>query len=250
VTAFTSFQRDSTTGQIKFDSNGYPLVNAVAGSNTYGAMQARIADEVLGSPTTAHIQNAIQDAISKYESERFYFNDMRYYGVTGSGATMQTVAGREYYADPDLPAIIRWPHIEQVVVLAFNSRYTLEPRTPQAMADLSVSTTSHGLPTDWCWEAGALRLYPIPDASYPLIITGTMRFAPLANSSDTNPWMNEAEKLIRCCAKRLLFIHITRDAPMAQAMQAEEQDALQDLRKENTERAGGPGLIRPSKGYF
>ena len=41
---------------------------------TYGTMQDRIADELMRSDLTTHIQKSIQTAIKKYEREEFYFN--------------------------------------------------------------------------------------------------------------------------------------------------------------------------------
>lgn len=252
-----SFQRDPATGQIQFSATGYPIFETNAGANTYGQMQARIANEVLGSPTTSDIQAAIQDAISEYERESFWFNNMRLFGdVTGSLGTIQTTQAKEFYSSSDLPVLGNYPHISKVLVLAYNNRYPLNERTTSWIDDQSVSPSWNGMPTDWCWQAGALRLYPIPQATYPLIIDGTTRFAPLAADADYSCWTNEAEALIRFEAKRLLFINIIRDPDQASMMDREIQGApprqgiLPMLRRETMRRTGGSGRIRPSRGYF
>lgn len=254
-----AFQRDPATGQILFDSSGYPVFSTNSGANTYADMQARIQDEVLGSPTTTQIQNAIQDAIYEYERESFWFNDMRTFGdVTGSASDLQTVQGQEFYSYADLPALIAMPHLRKILVLAFANRYPLNQRTPQWLDDQSLSTTWQGLPTDWCWMAGSLRLYPVPNGGYPLILDGTIRFKPLVADSDYNCWTNEAERLIRIEAKRLLFRDITRDPDQVNAMEMElmgnpqtgRQGALGMLRRETMRRAGGTGKLRPSRNYF
>lgn len=259
MTVFTAYQRDPATGAVLFDANGYPLVVTNASANTYSTMQARIADEVLGSPTNAQIQNAIQDAINAFERESFWFNDMRYFGdVSGSSSNLQTVLGKEFYSYQDLPTLVNWPHIRKLMVVAFNNRYPLIERTQQWIDDTSISNTWQGLPTDFCYIMGAVRLYPIPNGAYDLIVDGTIRFAPLSAPTDTNPWMNEAEALIRCEAKRRLFIHITRDADQAAMMEKEiygepglgRQGSLAHLRRETTRRAGGSGKLRPSRGFF
>lgn len=259
MTVFTAYQRDPATGQIQFDSSGNPLIIANPNANTYGALQARVAYEVLGSPTTSDVQAAIQDAIAEYERESFFFNDMRTFGdVTGSASNLQTVDGKEFYSYQDLPTLINMPHLRKIMVLAFNNRYPLNERTQQWIDDQSLSISWMGLPTDFCWQAGALRLYPIPNGGYPLILDGTIRFAPLASPDDANPWVNEAEWLIRSEAKRLLFKNIIRDSEQAAQMELEifgdprtgRQGALTQLRRETTRRAGGAGKIRPSRGYF
>ena len=254
-----TYQRDPATGQVLFDVNGFPIYGANVDANTYGQLQTRIQNEVLGSPTPADIQNAISDAILEYERESFDFNQMRYFGdVTGSGSDLATIQGKEFYSDADLPALVNYPHISKILVLAFANRYPLISRSPQWIDDQSISTTWQGLPTDWCWEAGAVRLYPVPNGGYPLIINATIRFAPLVNPTDYSVWTNRAEKLIRTEAKRLLFRDIIRDADQVEAMEAElmgnpqlgRRGILQMLRGEAYRRGSGSGSIRASRGYF
>ena len=257
TTQAITFQRDSATGQILFDVDGYPLYDSNAGANTYGALQARIADEVLGSPTTAQIKLAIQDAISEFEAESFWFNDIRSFGsVSGSLSNLSTVASKEFYSAQDLPALSNMPHISKILVLAFNNRYKLTPRTNGWMDEQSLSTTWLGLPTDWTWQSGALRLYPNPNGAYPLILDATIRFKPMTADADFSCWTNEAEALIRMEAKRLLFVNITRNAAQAQVMEGEIQGigarpgVLARLRRETSRRNAGAGKLRATPGYF
>lgn len=259
TTVQLAFQRDPTTGQIIFDASGYPVFATNAGANTYGDMQTRIQDEILGSPTVAQIKNAIQDAIATFERQQFWCSDMRYYGVTGSASNLQTVRDQEFYSYQDLNVLINMPYIRRVMVFAFNNRYPLENRSQEWIDDQSVSPTWNGLPTDWCWSAGAMRIYPIPNQSYPLIISGTLRFAPLIDDVDYNCFTNELESLIRTEAKRLLFTNITRNPMQAESMAREiygdqsrgMQGYLAQARRESTTRAGGGGgKIRASRGYL
>lgn len=254
-----AYDRDPATGAILFDANGYPDFATNAGANTYGQLQARIANEVLGSPTTADIQNAIQDAIVAYERESFWFNSIRSFGSTGSASDLTTVQGQEFYSAIDLPVLANFPHMSKIMVLAFGNRYPLISRTPQWIDDQSFSPTWQSMPTDWATSSGSdLRLYPIPNQAYQLIIDATIRFAPLTADADYNCWTNRAEALIRFEAKRLLFKNITRDAEQALAMELEifgdlrtgRQGALAMLRRESMRRAGGPGKIRASRGYL
>lgn len=258
-----SYVRDPATGQTLFDADGFPIyndaMNLAAGANTYLQLQNRIQNEVLGSPTVSDIQNAIQDAIAEYERESFDFNRVRYFGdVTGSGSDLQTVQGQEFYSSVDLPVLINYPHITKILVLAFNNRYPLINRSPQWLDDQSLSPTWQGLPTDWCWDSGALRLYPIPDAGYPIILDATIRFRPLVAPTDYSVWTNRAEALIRMESKRLLFVNIIRDEAQAQKMELEvqgdprtgRQGSLGMLRREATRRAGGTGKLRASRSYF
>jgi len=233
---------------------------------TYGDMQARIADEMLSAATTAQIQNAIQDAIRKYERQRFWFNAVLLRSeplenssgipiTDSSGAfidsqpAFSTIQGLEFYDKYLAPAMGTLAHIDKLVLVqGSTNRYSLESRTPQWMDDHSVSTSWRGMPTDWCYVAETIRLYPIPDAIYPIYLLGTGRFVALVTTDDTNPWMVEAEELIRTAAEGILYRRIVRDMPMAQMSMADEQAALQALRRETATR-GAPARIRPSS-YF
>lgn len=255
-----SYARDPATGQVLFDDNGGPEVLPNPTANTYAQLQARVQYEVLGSPTAADVAQAIQDAIAEYERETFWFNDMRTFGaVAGSDSNLQTIAGKEFYSFQDLASLVNMPHIRKIMVLAFSNRYPLNQRTQQWIDDQSLSTTWQGLPTDWCWQAGSLRFYPVPNGGYPIIIDGTIRFPPLVNPTDFNVWSNRGEWLIRSEAKRLLFTNISRDPVQAAVMLKEihgdpefpmRQGALAQLRRESMRRAGGTGRLRPSRGFM
>lgn len=254
-----TYQRDPATGQVLFDSSGFPIYGTNAGANTYAQLRTRVLDEVLGSVTTDQANNAIQDAIQTFERQSFWFNNMRNFGaVSGSLANLQTVNGQEFYANQDLPVLVNMPHISKILVLAFGNRYPLNSRDPQWIDDQSISTTWQGLPTDWCWQSGALRIYPVPNGGYPLIIDATIRFPVMTLDADYSVWTNRAEPLIRQEAKRLLFVNITRDPDQAAAMQGEvygnpgigKQGALGALRRESTRRSAGPVKMRASRGYL
>lgn len=255
MTSFTQWQRDPVTGQVLFDAAGNPLAVPNPDAPTYGRMQARIANEALGRATATDIRDAINDAISSFENSSFWFNDMRTFNEA-SGLTTQM--GKEFYSGQDLPVLVNMPHIRNIMVLAFNNRYPLIARTQQWIDDVSVAQTWTGMPTDWCWVGGSIRIYPMPNAGYPLIITGTIRFTDLVNPDDTNPWVNEAEWLIRSEAKRLIFTNINRDELQAAKMEQEiygnpqtgRQGALDQLQFETTRRSSSPGRIRASRGYF
>lgn len=256
------YQTDPSTGQLLFDADGYPLPDgtANAGASTYGDMQARVYNEVLGAITAVDVKTFILDAIASYERMDFYGNSIRYFGdLTGSSSDLQTIQGKEFYSYADLPILANMPHIMKVMVLAFNNRYPLIQRTPQWIDDQSISPTWNGLPTDWCmYPSGMLRLYPIPNGGYPLILEGTIRFRPLAEDADYSFWTNRAERLIRIESKRRLFREMTRDADQAAAMELElsgdprtgRQGAFSELVRETVRRAGGPGSLRASRGYF
>lgn len=257
-----AYQHNSSTGEMLFDATGLPIQDdtANAGANTYGQLQSRIQNEVLGSPTTLDIQNAIGDAIRIHEDKTFWFNVFRVFGgVAGNLSDLETIAGKEFYSQGDLPALISFPHISKALIVAFANRYPLINRTNQWVDDQSVSTSWQGLPTDWSIIGGDLRSYPIPMGGYNFILNATVRFKQFESDSEYNPWTNRAERLIRQTAKMLLFRDIIRDEDQAMICEREafgnpmnplRQGESQKLKAESMRRSGGPGKLRPSRGYM
>ena len=189
----------------------------------------------------------------------FWFNSIRFFGDTsGSLSDLVTIAGKEFYSYQDLPVLTNQPHISKILVFAFNNRYPLIQRTMQWIDDQSISPQWQGLPTDWCYYGQNIRLYPIPNGQYPLILDGTIRFPVMSADSDYSVWTNRAERLIRSEAKRRLFVDLTRDRDQAAIMESEiygnpgigRQGALAELVRETGRRAGGPGKLRPSRSYM
>ena len=261
------YSQDPATGFVVFDSNGFPVqdpaANAgLAATNTYGNLQAKIQDEVLGSPTTAQIQNAIQDAIAYFEGMTFWFNNIRYFGASaGSTSNLQTVAGQEIYSSQQVPILGNMPAIKNIMIYAFGNRYPLRSRTDEWIDDQSVSQSWEGLPTDYCISGGtSIRLYPIPNGVYSLTLIGTVRLPALVSLTDYGVWTNRAEGLIRQEAKRNLFMNITRNPTQVAAMESDlygnpnigRQGLLARLRRESQTRlgTGGGGKVRASRGHM
>jgi hypothetical protein len=180
---------------------------------TYGDMQNRIADELGGrADLAAQVQLAIQTAIAKWERERFYFNELR------AANAFSTAQGQEFYGASDYAPLATIAHLDKVTVLVSGNRYTLAPRLAQYLEDVSVNPLVRGQPIDYAYYAEQLRLYPIPDNAYPVSLLGTTRFAALANPGDSNPWMLDAEALIRCEAKMDVYENTLQQSDLADRM--------------------------------
>jgi hypothetical protein len=209
-------------------------------NNSYGLMQARIADEIIRSDLTSQIQNAIQTAIQFYERTPFYFNQLR------QEAAFNTKQGQEFYSTADSPLIASMVTLNRVTVTVSGNRYSMNPRTPEYLEDTSVNPIVYGQPVDFAYFAEQLRFYPIPDNTYPIALSGIKRLFVLSASTDTNAWVSDAELMIRSRAKYELAVHVLRDADMASAMKSSELDALATLKGETLKRT--PRRIRPT--YF
>jgi len=183
---------------------------------TFATMKTRIVDETLRDDLTAtQLNNAINQAISQWESERFVFNEKRY--------RINTVASTEYY---DMSGSTLLVHdgsavgtgelileLDDITCVVNSQPYRLIGRTQQWFNE-NQSSSYTGQPQSYTLYGNQLRLFPIPDAVYALYPSGLARLSPnpLSADGDTNAWLTEAEPLIRQHAKMVLYRDVVRDA--------------------------------------
>ncbi len=210
---------------------------------TLGTMKARIAAETTRDDLDDAIASEITSAINFYRGKRFWFTEQ------ATGRTFNTSAGQSEYSGSggvDIANIIR---IDSITVIDNGQVYPLTLTTPQAIEIMINSTGALGdVPTYYSYYEQKLRFYPIPDGVYPVKIMGVYRVdAPASDSEADNPWMTDAEELIRFRAKRNLYLNwmLGTEATQAQAMQALEDEAYQRLRAETSSRSQ-VSRIRPS----
>lgn len=159
--------------------------------------------------TLTPIQQAIQNAIAKWEREHFYFNEVT------SVNTFNTVVGQEFYTSSSSAFLGTNPHLDKVWVFISGNRYSLNSRTEQYMSDTSLNPSVQGQPIDYSYYAETLRLYPIPDGAYPITLEGTKRFATLSAGGDSNVWTTDAADLIKAEAKMDLLENVLKQADLA-----------------------------------
>ncbi len=192
-------------------------------SATYIVLQQTIADELgdrtdLLSPlsdsslASSPIKNAIASAIAKWEREKFYFNEA--YTVPW----FTTVAGQELYTSSDAASIATTPDVDDLNILINANRYTMNKRSWDYLEQMSINPANRGQPFDWAYFAEQIRLYPIPDAAYPVTASRVTRANALANDSDTNVWTQDGYDLIRSEAKLILAQEVIHDDALATRM--------------------------------
>lgn len=196
---------------------------------TYGDMQARIASELHRTDLTAAIRSAIISAVEAYAPNRFHFNEKRW--------AITTIPGEKYYG-PDtappgtLPTNIM--EIDSIAVTANARIYTLDRRSYEEIDAIDAGTTPlAGYPRIWAWYGDQIRLYPTPNQAYVITISGQYKYPELTDDSDSTPWTNEAEELIRCRAKRDLYVHQIMDESSAMQMDGLAQRAYRDLKSQS-----------------
>lgn len=163
-------------------------------------LSARIADDLSRSDLTTQIAAAITDAITHYQSTRFYFNETR-------SVTFSTVAAQSLYTIVDSASIPLMFQFDDVQITVSGNVYSLDREDAAVLEDLVGSTASSGDPNCWAWVDQGLRLYPIPNAVRTIRLIGAIKKAPPTDDTAGNVWMTEAFELIRCHAKGLLYSH-------------------------------------------
>lgn len=196
---------------------------------TLGDMKKRIAEEIYRDDLTDAIAREIKSAIAFYQSKRIYFQERTRFEFA-------TVAQQDTYSYADAPEIANLVSIDFVHLLRDEAILDVRYATP-ASVDLIAFNPSIGEPSFYSYAGNALRFYPTPDRAYTIRIMALIPVgAPVADDTPNNPWMQDAEELIRSRAKRNLYLHSLGDQGMAAAMKAAEDEALSSLVAETSMR--------------
>lgn len=235
-------------------------------SYNYGQFCAQIAyelgqrNDLLSIPSgsglaLSPIQQAVQNAIAKWEREHYYFSEIEAINV------VSTSVGIEFYT-ASTPIASPWAfitnqiHIDKIWVLISNNRYSLNPRTEQYMSDTSLNPNVQGQPIDYAYYAETIRLYPIPDGVYPITIEGTQKKSSLVSSADSNVWTTDAADLIKAEAKFDLLTNVIKNNDLATTqknliygdpMNPQDMGFIHALRSEGVQR---PAVLKARANYF
>lgn len=162
----------------------------------------------------------ILNAIEIYQKERFRFNEL----VPLTPFVVNTVQGQNVYTGADDARIPLLMKIDFINYLLGNTPSRMTRVFPEDVYLATIPGQEAGPPQEFAWDGQSIVIYPAPPAvSYPLTIGGYVAVAGpgtdaagLANT--TNPWMNDAEMLIRSRAKYEIALNVTRNADMLKLM--------------------------------
>jgi hypothetical protein len=200
-------------------------------AGTYGELKSRIASEIKRADQAANIALAIGRAIEHYASRRFWFNVGR--------KTSEAAAGEEYVT---IAAGLR--QADAVYVTIGGQERELRRRPLEEIETLAGSLQASGQPTDYADFGAQIRLWPRPDAAYPVTWLGLVDLPALAADGDSNAWTDTAQDLIAARACWFINLRVLQDAEAAAASQAEEQQAWTRLQRDTALR-DGDGVVEP-----
>lgn len=212
-------------------------------------MKADIADQLARPDLTSQIAAAITTAIDIYQSERFEFSESR-------SLLFTTAQAQEFYGPTTSPVAV--PNVDTImgfdyVVLYLGGTgggtgaipWLMNRVTHKEIELLNQNGLVQGQPYNWDYYNLQLRLGPIPDTAYTIRIAAHNAVAPPPDDVTAgNPWMVQAERLIRSRAKYELLLHVIRDFEEAEIMASAVRDAYEVL-KGRTNRKLGRGEVIP-----
>lgn len=163
----------------------------------------------------------IQNAIEIYQKERFRFNEL----VPLTPFTLNTVQGQSVYTAVDDARIPLLMQIDYINYLLGNTTERMDRVMPETVYLALQNGQQAGPPQEWAWDGQSIVIYPAPPAQvYQLTIGGYVSVAgpdpstPAGLANTTNPWMNDAEMLIRSRAKYEIALHVTRNKDLIALM--------------------------------
>jgi hypothetical protein len=177
-------------------------------------------DLASGGSNPTVIPNAIADAIQIYQKSRFRFNE----NLPLTPFTFMTVASQPYYDVSTVPNIKLLYKIDYLNYLLGNTTQKMERLMPEDIYLALLQGSTAGPPEEWAWDGQSIIMYPNPNIPYLITVGGYMAYpAPTDPVNDTtNPWMNDAERLIRSRAKYEIALHFTRNDKMVAAMSPDD----------------------------
>ena len=239
------------------------------GAGTLSDLQQTIIQDLNRADTSLSdiILIDIQSSIRQYEGQRFYFNELAYLSIplvstvnvypfsqwvtaAQNNVITSTATNDTQGIGAQIDDVIEVDSLQITVGASLSTairNYTLIEKPYRLIDDLDQgSPTLMGYPQYYAPFQKAIRIYPRVSPNLPLMtanLSGHVRFAPLSQPNDSNPWTNDAADLIRNATLRRLWQRRFRDAEGAEVSQQLEQESLQALQRRTSAQAGA--RIRP-----
>lgn len=132
---------------------------------------------------TAAAGRAVDMAIKHYENQQWYFLETR--------STITASSSQEYYT---LPADFK--DMESITIEINNNTYPLIERSYSTIEDWNIDAATYiGYPTDYALFGNEIRVYPVSNGEYPMVLSYHQSIGP-PTASGSNAWTSTAELMI------------------------------------------------------
>lgn len=202
-----------------------------------GTMVSKILTDLnRGSQHAPRAKQAIADAIEYFKTKRLGFNQNRMEAAITRGTEIL-----------ELPP--EWIEVDFVRLQDGTERVPITEKGYAWIEDNLRDNTYYGRPQHFAIQNRELRLYPITDASYSLMMIFQCEFPEVsASAADTtsNVWTNEGELLVRTYAQGEMMVnYIQGDAVTGgAALMSFALDTLLNKYESRAAREQGAGKIR------
>jgi hypothetical protein len=193
-------------------------------ADTYGDIVNEIVDESRRSMSST-IERLVLDSITHYETQRFFFNQLR-------DQTFSLSSSQEYYTSADNSMIPRILELDKLTLtVSSNYKPTMDHWSWNRIEDINAEATSTGQPFAYAYWGQSIRFYPVPNTGYEARLSGLLQLPSLSASTDTNAWTQRGngKELIKQHAKSLLYSEYLRDDTNAARAATREAQALDRL---------------------
>jgi hypothetical protein len=200
---------------------------------TLGETVSRILNDLdRGSDQSSRVTTAIVEAIDHYAAQRFAFNTTK--------ATAVTQPSTEYLALPN-----DFVEVDRLRMNTSTDEYLLDEKTAEWL-DENFDSSNTGKPVAYAIQDRELRIWPIPDASYTVLMYYHCLLPEVSLSADSgvsNAWLTEGFQVIynHAMADLLETYHGGPEAfQTAERHRIREAQAVRELeRRANREQAPG-----------
>ncbi len=180
---------------------------------TRADIQAQILDDLKRTDMTDAASSAISSAISHYETEKWWFLETT--SIITATASQGSYTLTSTYLNNDS------------VLVTVSSQY--EPLTQRGFHEINEKDSGaiYGTPDQYCFYGNLIRLYPVPDKTYNITLSGDVKLETTATAS--NSWTNIANNLIRHKAVKEIYASKLLDennAAMAEKQELQEYSKL------------------------
>ena len=180
-------------------------------------MRTRIIAEMQRDELTSdQVNSAIFDAIYAYQADRLRFMETN----IDAEPTFNTVISRATYTSADLPELGTLFAIDYLTFTdSSGTNFVITRDRPLDVKLGNQDPNMMGQPQSFAYKGSALTLYPIPNQVWAVAIASHECIAPPASDGEANnPWMVDAERLIRARAKFNLAMNVTRNLKLMALM--------------------------------
>ena len=172
---------------------------------------------------TSQAATYINQSIKHYQNKTFWFNEKTIeFSTTASGEYINLTSdfANEYGLN----------------IRINTNNYPLNRKTMQEMDELYISAGNYtGYPQDYAIFNRQVRLGPVPNGGYPLIMHYKRRAEQLSATSATNVMIENADDLVIARAGKLMCGLVLQDTQRAQIFSVAEQEALRSHESDTTQ---------------